>query len=107
MDCPYVWNAHAPMARNAGVSAELVDALRERAPLPAMADDESAVVTFVTEMLSGHRVSQEAYDAAIAQFGMRQTVDLIALAGQYMTNACFLNAFEVALPKTAEPVLPV
>ena len=107
MDCPYVWNAHAPMARNAGVSAELVDAMRERAPLPAMADDESAVVTFVTEMLSGHKISQEAYDAAIAQFGIRQTVDLIALAGQYMTNACFLNAFEVPLPETAEPVLPV
>lgn len=107
MDCPYVWNAHAPMARKAGVSAELVDAMRERAPLPAMADEESAVVTFVTEMLSGHKISQEAYDAAIAQFGMRQTVDLIALAGQYMTNACFLNAFEVPLPETAEPVLPV
>ena len=107
MDCPYVWNAHAPMARKAGVSAELVDAMRERAPLPAMADDESAVVTFVTEMLSGHKISQGAYDAAIEQFGIRQTVDLIALAGQYMTNACFLNAFEVPLPETAEPVLPV
>ena len=107
MDCPYVWNAHAPMARNAGVSAELVDAMRDRSPLPAMADDESAVVTFVTEMLSGHKISQEAYDAAVAQFGIRQTIDLIALAGQYMTNACFLNAFEVPLPETAEPVLPV
>ncbi len=107
MDCPYVWNAHAPMARKAGVSSELVDAMRERAPLPAMAADESTVVRFVTEMLSGHRVSQEAHDAAIAQFGVRQTVDLIALAGQYMTNACFLNAFEIPLPETAEPVLPV
>ncbi len=107
MDCPYVWNAHAPMARKAGVSAKLVDAMRDRSPLPSMADDESAVVTFVTEMLSGHRVSQEAYDAAIAQFGVQQTVDLVALAGQYMTNACFLNAFEVPLPETTEPVLPV
>ena len=107
MDCPYVWNAHAPMARKAGVSAELVDAMRERSPLPAMADEEAAVVTFVMEMLSGHAVSQNAYDAAIAQFGVRQTVDLIALAGQYVTNACFLNTFEIALPETTEPVLPV
>ena len=107
MDCPYVWNAHAPLARKAGVSAELVDAMRARTPLPTMAADESAVVTFVTEMLTAHRVSQEAYDAALGEFGMRQTVDLIALVGQYVTNACFLNALEVALPETAEPVLPV
>ena len=107
MDCPYVWNAHAPLARKEGVSAGVVDAMRERTPLPAMADDESTVVTFVTEMLSSHRVSQEAYDAAVAQFGVRQTVDLIALVGQYVTNACFINTFEVALPETTEPVLPV
>ena len=107
MDCAYVWNAHAPLARKAGVSAEVVDAMRDSSPLPAMAADESAVVAFVTEMLTAHRVSQEAYDAALAQFGTRQTVDIVALVGQYVTNACFLNAFEVALPETAEPVLPV
>ena len=107
MDCAYVWNAHSTLARKAGVSAELVDAMRERAPLPAMAADESAVVGFVTEILSAHRVSAEAYDAALSAFGTRQTVDLIALVGQYVTNACFLNAFEIALPETAEPVLPV
>src|SRR5207245_4424887 len=33
MDCPYVWNAHAPAARRAGVSDTLIDALRERRPL--------------------------------------------------------------------------
>ena len=107
MDCAYVWNAHAGPAREAGVSAALVDALRDRSPLPAMAPDELAVVTFVTEMLNGRRVSQGAYDTALREFGLRQTVDLIALVGQYVTNACFLNAFEVALPETSEPVLPL
>jgi hypothetical protein len=29
MDCPYVWNAHAPAARQAGVSEALIEALRE------------------------------------------------------------------------------
>ena len=107
MDCPYVWNAHAPLAREAGVGAALVDALRDRAPLPAMPDDESAALRFVTAMLSAHRVPQDAFDAAIAQFGAQQTIDLVALVGQYVTNACFLNAFEVPLPETTEPLLPV
>jgi len=47
MDCPYVWNAHAPAARRAGVSDALIDALLERRPLPpmTMSPDEAAVVT--------------------------------------------------------------
>ena len=34
MDCAYVWNAHAPAARRAGVSDSVIDALREKQPLP-------------------------------------------------------------------------
>ena len=106
MDCAYVWNAHAELARRAGVSPALVDAVRDRAPLPAMSAEEDAVLAFVTEMLTDRRVSDRAYQAALAQFGLRQTVDLIALVGQYVTNACFLNAFEVPLPDSDEPPLP-
>ncbi len=107
MDCPYVWNAHAPMARKAGVSDALIDAIRDRRPLPAMNPEESAVVTFVTEWLASHRVSDAAFDAAVAQFGLQNTVDLIALMGQYITNAGFLSTFEIPLPETSEPRLPV
>ena len=48
MDCPYIWNAHAPAARRAGVSDALIDALRERQPLPSMSADEAAVVNYAT-----------------------------------------------------------
>src|SRR5947209_15074454 len=44
MDCPYVWNAHAPAARRAGVSDTLIDALRERRPLPSLSPAESSDV---------------------------------------------------------------
>ena len=39
-DCPYIWNAHAPAARREGVSDALVNAIRDRQPLPNMAADE-------------------------------------------------------------------
>jgi 4-carboxymuconolactone decarboxylase len=48
MDCPYVWNAHAPAARRAGVSDALIDALREHQALPSMSPDEAAVVNYAT-----------------------------------------------------------
>lgn len=107
VDCPYVWNAHVGPARQAGVSGELIDAIRDRQPLPPMSDDESAVVGFVTEMLTAHRVSDAAFQAALGRFGLQDTIDLIALAGQYVTNGFLINTFELELPATDEPLLPV
>ena len=108
MDCQYVWNAHAPAARREGVSDALVDALRDKKPLPAMAPDEAAVVAFGTEFYKNHKVSDETFQAALAQFGAQHLVELTALMGNYAQTAFFLNAFSVELPEQrTEPVLPV
>ena len=108
MDCPYVWNAHAPAARRAGVSDALVDALRERRPLPPMGADEAAVVNYAMEFYQTHKVSQPTFQAALDQFGAQHLTELTALMGNYAQTAFFLNAFEVQLPEQrTEPVLPV
>jgi 4-carboxymuconolactone decarboxylase len=108
MDCPYVWNAHAPAARREGVSDALVDALRDRQPLPHMAADESAIINFCTEFYQNHRVSSSAFQIALEQFGVQHLVEITALMGNYAQTAFFLNAFEVQLPdERSEPVLPV
>ena len=108
MDCPYIWNAHAPAARRAGVSDAVVDALRERRPLPAMSADEAAVVNYATEFFQTHKVSQPTFQAALDQFGAQHLTELTALMGNYAQTAFFLNAFDVQLPEQrTEPVLPV
>ena len=108
MDCAYVWNAHAGLAREEGASDGLVDAMRDRQQLPTMTDDETAVVGFVTELLTAHRVSDSAFSAAKQRFGLGNVVDLMALVGQYVTNASFVNAFELPLPQeVTEPRLKV
>ena len=108
MDCPYVWNAHAPDARKAGVSDALVDALRDRQPLPQMADDERAIVNYCNEFYGNHRVSASTFQIALEQFGTQHLVELTALMGHYAQTAFFLNAFEVDLPENrGEPVLPL
>lgn len=108
MDCPYIWNAHAPAARQAGVSDALITALRERQPLPAMGAEETAVVNYATEFFRTHQVSQPTFQAALAQFGAQHLVELTALMGHYAQTAFFLNAFEVQLPaQRSEPLLPV
>ncbi len=108
MDCAYVWNAHAPAARNAGVSDAVIDALREKRPLPDMNAQEQAVVNYCQEFYGSHKVSDGAFQAALDQFGVQQLVELTTLMGHYAQTSFILNAFEVQLPDGAtEPVLPV
>ncbi len=108
MDCPYIWNAHAPAARQAGVSDALVDAIRERRPLPAIGADEAALIAYATEFFRTHTVSDQTFQTALAQFGAQHLTELTALMGHYAQTAFFLNAFAVDLPaQRTEPVLPV
>ena len=108
MDCPYIWNAHAPAARAAGLNDGLIDAIRDRQSLPEMAPDESALVAYGREFFETHTVSSDVFQAALNQFGPQHLVELTQLMGHYTQTAFFLNAFAVELPEDrTEQVLPI
>ena len=108
MDCQYVWNAHAPAARKEGGPDALVDAIRDRKPLPSMAADEQAIINYGNEFFANHKVSQPTFDEALKQFGAQYLVELTTLMGHYAQTSFYLNAFEAELPdNVTEPVLPV
>ena len=107
-DCQYIWNAHAPAARNAGLKDEIVDALRDRKELPHLAPDEAAVVNYGREFFRSRRVSQANFDAALSQFGVLGLTELTTLMGCYAMLAFNVNAFGVELPdRPSEEPLPV
>ena len=104
----YFWNAHAPAARRAGLNGEIVDALRDKKDLPALAPDELAVVNYGRDFFRTHRVSQANFDAARDQFGVLGLTELTNLLGCYAMLAFNVNAFGVELPvQPAETPLPV
>ena len=108
MDCQYVWDSHAPDAREAGVSDALIEALRDNRQLPDMSADEEAVVNYGMEFFKTHKVEPGTFQAALAHFGPQHLVELTALMGHYAQTAFFLNAFGVELPdQRTEPVLPI
>lgn len=108
MDCQYVWNAHAPAARKEGVADALVDALRDKRPLPDMAPDEESIINYGNEFFKDHKISKVAFDKALEQFGAQYLVELTALMGHYAQTCFFLNAFEAELPEqVTEKLLPV
>ncbi len=108
MDCQHIWNAHAGSARSAGVPDGLVDALRDRRELTALALDEEAVVNLGREFFRTHKVSRGAFQAALEQFGEQGVVELTLTIGNYSLLSFAINAFDTDLPPNrTEPLLPV
>ena len=107
-DCQFIWNAHAPGGRKAGLKDELIDNLRDKKELPELAPDEAAMIAYGREVFRSNRVSQGAFDAALAQFGTRGMTELTSFFGCYTMLAFNVNAFEVGLPQNlTEKPLPV
>ena len=107
-DCGYVWNAHAASARAAGVPDALVDALRDKKELPALANDERAVVRFGGEYFRHHQVSRGAFQAVMELLGKQGAVELGLILGNYSGLALLINAFDVDFPPDRkEQLLPV
>ena len=108
MDCQFIWNAHAARGRHEGLSAALVEALRDKRPLPPLPADEAVVVHCGMEFFSTHKVSQATFQAALDQFGAQGLTELTTLMGYYALLAFNANTFEIDLPaERTEPVLPI
>src|SRR5438445_4811294 len=110
-DCGYIWNAHVPLARKAGLAAETLDAVRDRRPVARLPDPERAVVLYVRQLLQSNRVESEVFDQLLNAHDARWMVELTGWIGRYGALAGILNAFEVtpgapaeALPADPRPV---
>ena len=108
MDCPYIWNAHAGLAREEGLPDALIDALRDHQPLPPMPPEQAAVIAYGTELFQTRRVSPETFQAVLDRLGPQGLVELTSLIGFYTMLAFNANAVDLDLPaQHAEPPLPV
>ena len=108
MGCAFIWYAHAAAARQAGLSDDTVDSIRERRPPAHLNPEEQTVVDFTRELLQNRTVSQATFDAATARLGRRGTMTLTILIACYAVLAYNMNTYELEAP--AHPVekpLPV
>jgi len=90
--------AHARLAREAGLSADIVEAIRTRQTPPFKREVESAVHDFVVEYLARNRVSDANFQRVVSTLGERGAVDLVGVCGYYMLVSMTLNVFDVRLP---------
>lgn len=101
------WNAefelwaHVPMAREAGVTDAVIDAI-ERGETPAFdRDDERVVHAVAVQLGDDGRIGPDLYREAHALLGDRGLVELVTLCGYYVLISYTLNAFEIAVPPDA------
>ncbi len=107
-DRPCVWDLHAASARRAGLSDQLVDALRDRKQLPQMGPDEAAVVKFAIELHRDHRVNSETFQSVLDHFGAQGSIELTMLLALYVMPAFIAHAFGIEPSRdTPEPRLPI
>ena len=108
LDCQYIWNAHAASGKRAGLSPDLVEALRDQKPLPALKPDEEAVIRVGQEFFRTHRVSRGAFQMALEQLGTQGLTEITMLMGYYGMLAFCINTFDGDLPADrSEALLPV
>ena len=99
----FEWWAHARMAREHGVAAEVVDAIGRGEEPPLQDDDERAVYAVARQLADHGQVEPGAYAAARRLLGDAGLVELVSLCGYYTLVSFLLNAFTVPLPPDATP----
>lgn len=97
--------AHARLARQEGLSDDVIEAIRAGTPPAFAKDDEQIVYDFVTEYFRTNRVSDETYQRARAALSERGVVDLVGTVGYYGLVSMTLNVFDIGLPEGEPPPL--
>lgn len=87
----FEWAMHAPLAVEAGVAPEAIEAVRQGAAPPLLAPEEQAAFDFVQELLATHGASDLTYRAALARWGERGVVELTTLVGYFAMVSWLMN----------------
>jgi 4-carboxymuconolactone decarboxylase len=101
----YEFYAHRRMALEAGLTPAIADAIAASTRPADMAEDETIVYDFVSELLATGQVSDAAFERAKKAFGERGVIDLVGATGYYSLVSMVLNVARVPLPAGVEPPL--
>ena len=103
----YVFTAHVRLAREAGVSEGIIDAVK-RGDLPDdIPEDEAMVMRFVRELVGQHKVSDSSFNAVVKKWGTQGAVDLTGVVAHYMLVMQVINAFDIQHAEGVTLELPV
>jgi 4-carboxymuconolactone decarboxylase len=94
----FAWFIHEAHALKEGVSADIIEAIRERRTPNFGREDERLVYDITLELNITRTLSEASYHRGLAILGEQKMVELVAAVGFYVMVAMTLNAFEVSVP---------
>lgn len=95
---------HAPIALEAGLAPEAIEAIRLGRKPQLSDDDERAVYEFVVSLVDSRDVPDHIWSRALACLGEEQVVELVGVTGYYTLISMTIKACDVDLqPGTADP----
>jgi 4-carboxymuconolactone decarboxylase len=101
----FEWAAHKPIALKAGVSAEIVEAIRSGQDPNFENEDEACVYTFSKTLHAERSIGDALYARTVSALGDEAVVDLTAVLGYYTLISMTINVFDVAPPNGTPPEL--
>ena len=90
----YIWNSHAKLAIQAGVSESTLDIVDRRAPLDGLPADQALIIRFGRELLDDLALSDASYEAVRRRYGEKGLMELSATMGAYLMNATVLRTVD-------------
>ncbi len=102
----FEWWAHARLAREGGVAAATIEAIKAGKPPPDLAPDEQLVYDLAIELIRNRHLGDALYRRAVELLGSRAVVVLVGTMGYYTLVSMTLNAFKVELPEGEEQPFP-
>lgn len=97
----YAWSVHAPLALQAGLSQDTVDAIRARRRPDFERDDERLVYETVSELVATKTLGTASFERALAALGRDGLIEAISCAGFYGMIGLVLNSFDIP-PQSAD-----
>ena len=101
----YEWNAHEPIARQAGLNPAIIAAVAEGRRPERMAEDEEILYTLLDELRQAHAVTDATYARGVKAFGEQGVIDALGITGYYTLLAMVMNTARTPLPPGAKPQL--
>lgn len=103
----FEWRMHYPLALQAGVRQETLDALAQGCRPASMAPDEEVAYDFCDELARMRGVSDATYERAVAAFTETGAIDMMGLVGYFTTVSMIMNVARTPpMPDTASRPLP-
>ena len=107
LDCEYVWTAHEPAARKAGLAEEAIDRVKYRKPVAGLGEKERAIIELGRDSIGKHRASSDTFARAVKLFGNQGVVNIVSLMGDYAATSILLNASDQHVRPSDKPLLPI